>query len=52
MMSFCKAISGPMAGLLAALALLLAPAAFAAGEEMSDQGRPKARVRARNMCWR
>lgn len=38
MISFCKAISGPMAGLLAALALFLAPAAFAAGEEMSDQG--------------
>ncbi|WVT72027.1 ribonuclease [Sinorhizobium chiapasense] len=36
MVSFCKAISGPIAGLLAAL--LLAPAAFAAGEEMSDQG--------------
>ncbi|WP_246764980.1 ribonuclease T2 [Ensifer sp. PDNC004] len=37
-MSFFKAMSGSVAGVVAALVLLLAPAAFAAGEERADQG--------------
>lgn len=38
MMSFFKAMSGSVAGIVSALVLLLAPAAFAAGEESADQG--------------
>ncbi|WP_077960463.1 ribonuclease T2 [Ensifer adhaerens] len=40
MISFCKAISGSVAGVLAALALLLAPGAFAAGEDASEGAAP------------
>ncbi|HEV7306347.1 ribonuclease T2 [Ensifer sp.] len=40
MMHFCKAISRPVSGAIAALALLLAPSAFAAGEADAGQAGP------------